>query len=101
MGRPTFRTLEDIRRRGGNLQVTCPKCGRTGTWAILGIIEHFNGKRWNTALEVAWERFRCVGHAGDPGCGHKGAHLDVVAPKPRYDRPPPPPIETTPRRRRR
>lgn len=98
MGRPTIRTMEDIRRQGGNLGVECPQCGRVSVFEIQGAIGYFRNRHWNTALEVAGRHFRCEGGMGGRGCGRKGARLWIAAPSERREVAQPVPIES--RRRR-
>lgn len=94
MGRPTFRTLDDIAYRGGNLWVECPKCGRHVIYPIRQVIDYFCAKRWNTAMEGAGSHFRCEGTRLEPGCGHKGAFLGIVPQKEKPAPALPAPIES-------
>jgi hypothetical protein len=76
MGGRTIRTLGDLARLGDVVRVTCPRCGRSASFALVELMNYFQQRGWNLALEDALRRFRCAGVGdGDRGCGRRGARL--------------------------
>ena len=72
MGLVRLRTLQDYARWGCHVRLTCDDCGRSAVFDAHGLALHFRTRNWNTSLDIAGAKFRCVGgHDGPKGCGSR------------------------------
>ena len=81
MGRRIPKSLDDFVRWGYHLLAECPKCGRKAIYDTRQIVSFFRSRGHNTALGAAEHWFVCTGRPPhEPGCGHRGAELTMIAP---------------------